>query len=106
MVTEIPTVEVSWYFVLAVALFTIGVYGVLTQRSGIKILMSVEMMLNASHINFVAFSSQLGLNEGYAYTLIGIALAAAESAIGLAILVNLYRSRSTVNADEVNSLRW
>lgn len=102
----VPTVEASWYFVLAVALFSIGVYGIMTQKSGIKILMSIELMLNAAHINFVAFSSLFGLTTGYVYALTGIALAAAESAIGLGILVNLFRLRAEIDADRLTTLRW
>lgn len=101
-----PEVETTWYFVLAVILFAIGAYGMMTQRSGIKLLMSIELLLNASHINFVAFSSFYGLTTGYVYALIGISLAAAESAIGLAILVNLFRVRATIDTDRWTTLRW
>ena len=96
----------SWYFVLSTALFGIGLYGVLTQRSGIRLLMCVEMMLNAANINFVAFSSLYGHATGYAYALFIIAIAAAEAAVGLAIFVNLWRVRHTIELDQVKSLRW
>ena len=96
----------SWYFILSTALFGIGLYGVLTQRSGIRILMCVEMMLNAANINFVAFSSLYGHATGYAYALFIIAIAAAEAAVGLAIFVNLWRVRHTIELDQVKSLRW
>lgn len=98
--------ETSWYFILATALFGIGLYGVLTQKSGIRILMCVEMMLNAANINFVAFSSYWGHSTGYAYALFIIAIAAAEAAVGLAIFVNLWRVRHTIELDQVKSLRW
>lgn len=96
----------SWYFILATALFGVGLYGVLTQKSGIRILMCVEMMLNAANINFVAFSSMWGHATGYAYALFIIAIAAAEAAVGLAIFVNLWRVRHTIELDQVKSLRW
>lgn len=96
----------SWYFIIATALFGIGLYGVLTQKSGIRILMCVEMMLNAANINFVAFSSLHGHATGYAYALFIIAIAAAEAAVGLAIFVNLWRVRHTIDLDKVKSLRW
>ena len=96
----------SWYFVISTALFGIGLYGVLTQKSGIRILMCVEMMLNAANINFVAFSSLYGHATGYAYALFIIAIAAAEAAVGLAIFVNLWRVRHTIDLDQVKTLRW
>lgn len=99
-------ITANWYFMLATALFGVGLYGVLTQKSGIRILMCVEMMLNAANINFVAFSSLYGHDLGYAYALFIIAIAAAEAAVGLAIFVNLFRLRQTVDLDQVKTLRW
>jgi F420H2 dehydrogenase subunit K len=96
----------SWYFIISTALFGVGLYGVLTQKSGIRILMCVEMMLNAANINFVAFSSLYGHATGYAYALFIIAIAAAEAAVGLAIFVNLWRVRHTIELDQVKTLRW
>lgn len=98
--------DASWYFILSTALFGVGLYGVLTQKSGIRILMCVEMMLNAANINFVAFSSLYGQATGYVYALFVIAIAAAEAAVGLAIFVNLWRVRHTIELDQVKSLRW
>ncbi len=100
------TISASWYFILAAALFGLGLYGVLTQKSGIRLLICVEMMLNASNINFVAFSSLRGEAEGFAYALFVIAIAAAEAAVGLAIFVNLFRVRNTIEMDQVKTLRW
>lgn len=96
----------SWYFILATVLFGIGLYGVLTQQSAIRILMCIEMMLNAANINFVAFSSMYNQANGYAYAFFIIAIAAAEAAVGLAIFVNLFRVRQTIDLDKVNTLRW
>ncbi|HUR68484.1 MAG TPA: NADH-quinone oxidoreductase subunit NuoK [Candidatus Thermoplasmatota archaeon] len=99
-------INASWYFILSTALFGIGLYGVLTQKSAIRLLMCVEMLLNAANINFVAFSSLYGTSTGYSYALFVIAIAAAEAAVGLAIFVNLWRVRKTIELDQVRSLRW
>jgi NADH-quinone oxidoreductase subunit K len=99
------TIAASWYFLLSVLLFGIGVYGILTQRSGIRILMAIEMMLNAANVNFVAFGSMYGQPNGYVYAFFIIAIAAAEATVGLAIFVNLYRVRQTIELDQVTSLK-
>lgn len=99
------TIAANWYFILSVLLFGVGMYGVLTQRSGIRILMCVEMMLNAANINFVAFSSLYGQSHGFVYAFFIIAIAAAEAAVGLAIFVNLFRLRQTIELDQVTTLR-
>lgn len=102
MAFEIST---SWYFLLSTALFGVGLFGILTQRSGIRILMCVEMLLNASNINFVAFASMNGHAQGFVYAFFIIAIAAAEAAVGLAIFVNLYRVRQTIDLDKVTTLQ-
>lgn len=99
------TIAANWYFILSTLLFGIGLYGVLTQKSGIRLLMSIEMMLNAANINFVAFSSMYGHSVGYVYAFFIIAIAAAEATVGLAIFVNLYRVRQTIDLDQVTSLK-
>lgn len=101
------TIAVNWYFILSVALFGVGLYGVLSQKTGIRLLMAIEMMLNAANINFVAFGSAYGANgvNGYVYAFFVIAIAAAEAAVGLAIFVNLYRVRQTIELDQVTSLK-
>ena len=104
-------IETTWYFVAAVALFAIGTYGIMTQRSGIKILISVELMLNAANLNFVAFANfWRGIDathvDGYVYALFSIAIAAAEAAVGLAILVNLHRILNGIDVDRATVLRW
>ena len=99
------SITTNWYFVLSTALFAIGLLGILTQKSGIRILMCVEMMLNASNINFVAFGSTSGQMNGFVYAFFIIAIAAAEAAVGLAIFVNLYRVRQTIDLDQVRSLQ-
>jgi F420H2 dehydrogenase subunit K len=98
-------IATNWYFILATALFGIGLYGVLTRKSGIRLLMSIEMMLNAANINFVAFAAHYGESSGFAYALFVIAIAAAEAAVGLAIFVNLFRVRQTIELDRINTLK-
>lgn len=98
-------IAANWYFMLSVLLFGVGLYGILTQKSGIRILMCVEMLLNASNINFVAFASMWNQPHGFVYAFFIIAIAAAEAAVGLAIFVNLYRVRQTIDLDKVTSLR-
>jgi NADH:ubiquinone oxidoreductase subunit K len=87
-------------------LFSCGVYGVLARRHAVLVLMSIELMLNAVNVNFVAFASYLGQLTGQVFALFVIAVAAAEVGIGLAIVILIYRNRETVNVDEVNLLKW
>ncbi|MCZ7356381.1 MAG: F420H2 dehydrogenase subunit FpoK [Candidatus Methanoperedens sp.] len=94
------------YLLIAAIIFTVGAYGIITQRSGIKILMCIEIMLNAANLNLVAFSSYNGNAAGQVFALFSIAIAAAEAAIGFAILVALFRVRDTINLDNINILRW
>ncbi len=101
------SVPLSAYLVLALILFCIGLYGALTKRNAVIVLISIELMLNAANINLVAFS-KYGVNPsitGQIFSLFSIALAAAEAAVGLAILIALYRNRSTINVDEMNTLK-
>ena len=94
------------YLLIAAIIFTVGAYGIITQRSGIKILMCIEIMLNAANLNLVAFSSYNGNAAGQVFALFSIAIAAAEAAIGFAILVALFRVRDTINLDNITILRW
>jgi len=101
------SVPISAYLTLALILFCIGLYGALTKRNTIIVLISIELMLNAVNINLVAFS-KYGANPsitGQVFALFAIAIAAAEAAVGLAILIALYRNRKTVNIDEMNTLK-
>ena len=95
-----------YYVTLAAALFALGVYGLLTQRNALRLLISVELVLNAANINFVAFANMHGDAAGLAFTLFSIALAAAEAAVGLAIFLHLYRHLRTVDVDRASALRW
>jgi NADH-quinone oxidoreductase subunit K len=95
------------YLVLALILFSIGLYGVITKRNAVLVLFSIELMLNAVNINFVAFAKYGPIPNvaGQIFTLFTIAIAAAEAAVGLAILISLYRKKGTAKADEFNSLK-
>jgi NADH-quinone oxidoreductase subunit K len=90
---------------LSFVLFTIGVVGVLVRRNLLTVLMSIELMLNAVNINLVAFSQQLGDLTGQVFTIFVIAVAAGEAAIGLAIIISLYRLKPTINLDEAAEMR-
>ena len=94
------------YLLLAAALFSIGVYGVLARKNGVLVLMSIELMLNAVNVNLVAFSQFWHDVTGQVFALFVIAVAAAEVGIGLAIVILIYRNRETINVDEVNLLKW
>jgi NADH-quinone oxidoreductase subunit K len=94
------------YLALSAALFMIGTIGVLTRRNIIVILMSIELMLNAVNINFIAFSHQLQNVVGQVFAVFVICVAAAEAAVGLGIILAFYRNKETVNIDEMTLMRW
>ena len=94
------------YMLLSAALFIIGVIGVMVRRNIIIILMSIELMLNAVNINLVAYSNQLHSVVGQVFAVFVIAVAAAEAAVGLGIILAFYRNKETVNIDEMNVMRW
>lgn len=98
-------IPVTWYLALSVILFSIGMYGFLTRRNVIIMFLCIELMLNAANLNFVAFSHYLTDLRGQVMTFFIIAVAAAEAAIGLGIVVALYRNRRTVYSDEISQLR-
>jgi NAD(P)H-quinone oxidoreductase subunit 4L len=99
---------INYYIFLALALFSIGVIGVLTRRNSIIVFMCIELMLNAVNLNLMAFSNYLDgqLIRGQVFTIFVITVAAAEAAVGLAILLSLYRNRETVDMERFNLLRW
>ncbi len=98
-------VPVTWFLWLAAALFTIGLCGVLIKRNALIVMMSVELMLNAANLTFLAFARQHASISGHAIAFFVIAVAAAEAAVGLAIVIAIYRTRGGVNVDEVRALR-
>jgi len=99
-------VPLSYHLILSAILFTIGVMGVLVRRNAIIIFMSIELMLNAVNLSFVAFAGQLGSMDGQLSVFFVMAVAAAEAAVGLAIVLLVFRGKETVNADELTLLRW
>jgi len=99
-------IPVSHYIVVSLLLFTTGVIGVLTRRNVIIILMSIELILNAVNINLVAFSHYLGNLNGQIFAIFIITDAAAEAAVGLGIIIAFFRNRQTLQADEMDLLRW
>jgi NADH-quinone oxidoreductase subunit K len=98
-------VPVTWYLWLAAALFTIGLSGVLLKRNALIVMMSVELMLNAANLTFLAFARQNQSLGGHAIAFFVIAVAAAEAAVGLAVVIAIYRTRGAINVDEVRALR-
>jgi len=98
----IPT---SHYLFLSLGLFTVGVIGVVTRRNVIIILMSIELMLNAVNLSFVAFSAELHALSGNIFVFFVMVVAAAEAAVGLAIIIEVFRTRDTLNVDKVNLLK-
>lgn len=99
-------VPTSYLIALSTALFTIGALGVLVRRNIIIIFMSIELMLNAANLAFVAFARQLQSMDGQVIVFFVMTVAAAEAAVGLALIIAVFRSRETINADDLNLLRW
>jgi NADH-quinone oxidoreductase subunit K len=99
-------VPMSYLVGLSAVLFTIGVAGVLLRRNIIVIFMSIEIMLNAVNLAFVALGRRLGSMDGQVIVFFVMTVAAAEAAVGLAIIISVFRNRETVNADELNLMRW
>ncbi len=94
------------YLVLSAILFAIGAIGVLVRRNAIVIFMCIELMLNAVNISLVAFSRQMNSIDGQVFVFFIMTVAAAEAAIGLAIMVSLFRNKETLNVDEINLMKW
>jgi NADH-quinone oxidoreductase subunit K len=98
-------VPLEWCLLLSAALFTIGFVGVLTRRNVLVIFMSVELMMNAANLSFVAFDRALNLITGQAFVVFIVSVAAAEAAVGLAIIIAFARQKATVDVDEVHLLK-
>ena len=101
-------IPLSWYLVFAAILFCIGMYGVLVRKNAVAILMGIELMLNAVNINLIAFWRYRTPNDiaGQAFAIIVFAVAAAEVAVGLALIISIYRRRNSVVADDMNMMKW
>jgi NADH-quinone oxidoreductase subunit K len=104
--TPITATPISWFLALSAILFAIGVAGVMIRRNVIIMFLSIELMLNAVNLAFVALARKIGTMDGQVIVFFVITVAAAEAAVGLAILIALFRNRGTLNADELNLLRW
>lgn len=101
-------IPLSWYLYVAAALFSIGLFGVLARRNAVAILMGIELMINAVNINIVAFWRYLSPENigGWVFVAVIFVVAAAEVAVGLALVISVYRKRGTVAADEIDLLKW
>lgn len=96
---------INWYIGLSIILFSLGALGVLLRRSAIIIFMSIEVMLNAANLLFVAFARHLGDLDGQVLVFFVITVAAAEVAVGLALIVTIFRSKKSINIDEINLMK-
>ncbi len=101
-------VPLSWYLILSAALFSIGLFGVLSRKNAIAILLGIELMMNAVNINLVAFwrYANPAAMAGQVFAIIVFAVAAAEVAVGLALVISIYRRHNTVIADDLNLMKW
>jgi NADH-quinone oxidoreductase subunit K len=98
-------VPISWFLALSAVLFSLGVAGFMLRRNIITIFMSIELMLNAVNLSFVTFSYHLKKVDGHLYTFFVMVVAAAEAAVGLAIILTVYKNRQTLNIDDVDSMK-
>ena len=100
--------ELEYFLTIAAALFCIGIFGLVTSRNAIRVLMSIELMLNAVNLNLMAFSNYLDPSaiRGQVFTVFVITIAAAEAAVGLAIVLSIYRNRDTIDMEQFNLLKW
>jgi len=99
-------IPIEYFLIFGAILFAIGAYGVMTKTSTIIVLMCIELMLNAANINFVAFSAFTGDAIGQVMVIMTISVAAAEVAVGIAIVLNAYKIRKTVGTDDLTTMRW
>ena len=105
---NLESIPLQAFLIVSAVLFCIGIWGLLNSRNAVRVLMSIELMLNAVNINLMAFSSYVDNNliQGQVFTIFVITVAAAEAAVGLAILLSLYRNRVTVDMESFNLLKW
>lgn len=101
-------IPLSWFLLLSAALFSIGLFGVLSRKNAVAILLGVELMLNAVNINLVSFwrYGSVTMMAGQVFAIVVFAVAAAEVAVGLALVLSVYRQRNTVIAEELDMLKW
>jgi NAD(P)H-quinone oxidoreductase subunit 4L len=100
--------NLNYYLVLAAALFCVGIYGLISSRNVVRVLMSIELMLNAVNVNLLAFSNYIDPQNirGQMFAIFVITVAAAEAAVGLAIVLAIYRNRQTIDMESFNLLKW
>lgn len=99
-------IDLNIYLLISAALFSIGVVGVLVRRNAIIIFMCIELMLNAINLSLVSFSAFLGNDSGQIFVFFVMTVAAAEAAVGLAIVISLFRNKESLNIDKINILKW
>ena len=101
-------IQLEYFLLLAAALFCIGIYGLITSRNAVRVLMSIELLLNAVNLNLMGFSNYLdpGAIKGQIFAVFVITIAAAEAAVGLAIILTIYRNRNTTDMEKFNLLKW
>ncbi|MDX9711969.1 MAG: NADH-quinone oxidoreductase subunit NuoK [Ignavibacteriaceae bacterium] len=99
-------ITIEYYLILSAFMFLVGVTGVLINRNAIVVFMSIELMLNSANLTLVTFSSFLGNSIGQLFVFFVMTVAAAEAAVGLAIIIAIFRNKLTVNIDEINILKW
>jgi NADH-quinone oxidoreductase subunit K len=102
---HLPPVPIAWYLILSAVLFALGVAGFLYRKSVITVFMSIELMLNAVNLSFISFSYQLRRIDGHIYSFFVMVVAAAEAAVGLAIILTIFKNRGTLQIDEVDSMK-
>ena len=100
------SIPIEYFLILSAFMFVVGVAGVLTRRNAIIVFMSIELMLNSANLSLVTFSSFMGNSIGQIFVFFVMAVAAAEAAVGLAIIIALFRNKATLNIDEINILKW
>jgi len=99
-------IPIEYYLILSAFMFSVGIIGVLTRRNAIVVFMCVELMLNSANLTLITYSSYLGDVSGQLFVFFVMAVAAAEAAVGLAIIIAIFRNKLTVNIDEINILKW
>jgi NADH-quinone oxidoreductase subunit K len=101
----LPPVPLTWYLILSAILFVLGVAGFLYRKSVITVFMSIELMLNAVNLSFISFSYERQQLDGHIYSFFVMVVAAAEAAVGLAIILTIFKNRGTLQIDEVDSMK-
>lgn len=99
-------ISVNYFLVLSAILFSLGVFGVLTRKNAIVVFMCIELMLNAVNLTFIALSRHLGNMDGQVFVFFVMSVAAAEAAVGLALMIAFFRNRESLDIDDANTLKW